>query len=833
MIKLSIQKKLGQIGLSIFSFLFFILIGTGFYFSSSSIGDKEILSSTSETHNLSKIEAIAQFLKAPLCFECNEGQTDANVKYLSKRQGYTFYFTPQEMVMVLQGKESSFSALRMQFIEANPNLMIKGMEKTQCKSNYFIGNDPQKWRTNISNYAKVCYQEMYSGIDVLFYGNNERLEYDICVAPGKNPQTARLKIEGAKELSIDPSGTLHILTDESTAVQMQKPFVYQVIDGNKIAIDGHFILLAQNEIGFSIGNYDSSQWLVIDPVLDYSTYLGGTNEDFANAIAIDSTGNVYVTGSTQSTNFPTTTGAFQTTLAGNVNTFITKLKPAGGGPSDLLYSTYLGGNNSDTGNGIAVDSSGNVYVVGFTQSTDFPTTIGAFQTTLAGSINPFITKLNPAGGGASDLLYSTYLGGSNFDIGNGIAVDSTGNVYVTGYTQSTNFPTTINAFQTVLRGTRDAFITKLKPVGSGLSDLLYSTYLGGNTSDAGLGIAIDSGDNAYVAGETSSTNFPTTTGAFQTTLGGARNGFITKINPASGGPSDLLYSTYLGGNNFDFGFGIAIDSGGNAYVTGLTQSTNFPTTTNAFQTTLSGTQNAFITKLNPVGGGVSDLLYSTYLGGNNSDAGLGIAIDSSDNAYVTGYTNSTNFPTTIDAFQMTLTGIQNAFITKLNLINGGVSDLLYSTYLGGNNSDTGSGIAIDSSGNAYVVGYTDSTSFPTTVGAFQAGLNGTENAFISKLTIVPFPPTHLQGFQTNNSFATQTDTINVLKWKAPLQSSNIFAYRIYRNRSLTKFVAEIPANKKLQFKDHNRKKGKTYTYYIVSVDQFGNMSVSAKLKIKK
>jgi Big-like domain-containing protein/beta-propeller repeat-containing protein len=404
----------------------------------------------------------------------------------------------------------------------------------------------------------------------------------------------------------------------------------------------------------------------LDPTgsgLVYSTYLGGNNADQGLGIALDAGGNAYVTGFTQSTNFPTF-AAFQTTLRGVADAFVTKLNPTGSG---LVYSTYLGGSDNDQGFGIALDASPipNAYVTGLTQSTNFPTTAGAFQTTFGGGTSDaFVTKLNPTGSG---LVYSTYLGRSSSEQGRGIALDASPipNAYVTGFTNSTNFPTTAGAFQTTFGGgISDAFVTKLNPLGTAL---VYSTYLGRSLEEQGLGIALDASPtpNAYVTGFTFSSNFPTVA-AFQTTFGGVADAFVTKLNPTGSG---LVYSTYLGGLTSDEGFDIGVDAVGNAYVTGFTQSTNFPTFA-AFQTTFGGGVDAFVTKLNPTGSG---LVYSTYLGGSSSEQGFGIALDPSPipNAYVTGLTNSTDFPTTPGAFQTTSAGGIDAFVTKIGSVAAG------------------------------------------------------------------------------------------------------------------------------------------------------------------
>ena len=490
-------------------------------------------------------------------------------------------------------------------------------------------------------------------------------------------------------------------------------------------------VLKGNQVTFELANYDKTRPLVIDPVLAYSTYLGGSLGNSGGGIAVDASGDVFVTGDTNSSDFPTTPGAFQTTQGEEPNHFVSKLNSDG---SALLYSTYLGGirRQSSCGgdaNSIAVDASGNAYITGGDGAHDFPTTPGAFQTTLRGCLNAFVSKLNADG---SALLYSTYLGG-DFDYGQGIAVDTAGNTYVTGTTRS-HFPTTPGAFQTIIRGPYNAFVSKLNADGSAL---LYSTYLGGSAYDFGSGIAVDASGNAYVTGYTSSSHFPTTPGAFQTTFHGGPSyapfdAFVSKLNaPGSG----LVYSTYLGGSDLDEGFGIAVDASGNGYVTGYTQSSDFPTTPGAFQTTYGGSGNGFISKLDAAG---SALLYSTYIGGSSGDEAFGITVDSSLSAYVTGETFSADFPITPNALQRTFGGRYDhtdAFLSKLNATG---SALLYSTYLGGSESDQGSRIAVDASSNAYVTGETFSTDFPITPGAFQTASSGFD-AFVAKISFADAP----------------------------------------------------------------------------------------------
>jgi hypothetical protein len=517
-----------------------------------------------------------------------------------------------------------------------------------------------------------------------------------------------------------------------------------------------------------------------DPVLFYSTYLGGSDFDLAAGIAVDAAGNAYITGTTQSTNFPTTAGVFQPTFRGFQDVFLTKLNPTGSG---LFYSTYLGGSDRDNGSAIAVDASGNVYVTGQTNSTDFPTTGGAFQTTFGGSGSgcsnapgdAFVTKLAPTG---SALIYSTYLGGSLNDAGFSIAIDASDNAYVTGLTISLNFPTTPGAFQPAYRpgsgcacsGTERAFVSKVNATGT---SLVYSTYLDGSGSDAGNGIAVSAAGNATVTGRTNSPDFPTNGfggGAFQPTPPSGATGcspgdaFVITFNTAGSG---LLYSTYLGGSSDDAGLGVALDALGDAYVTGITTSTNFPTLA-AFQPALDGGQDAFVTKLNPMGTG---LLYSTYLGGSSDDFGQGIALDALGNAYVAGGTSSANFPVTSGAPQATFGGVRDAFVTKLNPTGSG---LAYSTYLGGSGDDVAFSITLDAlpNPNAYTAGFTASTNFPTTSGAFQTTFGGgSGDAFVTKIANILLPPPTTAGKVTGGGSINVTGGIGTFGFIVQAQTN--------------------------------------------------------------
>jgi len=681
--------------------------------------------------------------------------------FLSRGSHHTFFLTSTEAVMVVMSKAPEAgpgprpkavtekqqivtkAVLRMRFVGADTRPRVSGLVELPSKANYFIGNDSAKWRTNVPTYAQVEYKDLYPGIDLRYYGNQRQLEHDFIVRPGADPKSIALELSGADTVEIDLQGDL-VLHTAAGVIRQRKPSIYQEVNGVRTQIAGAYVIRNKHDVGFEVAAYERTRPLVIDPVLFYSTYLGGSGDDFEDSsgpIVVDVSGNAYVTGITASTDFPVTSGAFQTGFGGgSSDAFVTKLNPTGSG---LVYSTYLGGNGNtgdDAGHAIAVDAVGNAYVTGETNSTNFPTTPGAFQTTFGGGlIDGFVTKLNPTGSG---LVYSTYLGGSGTELGLGAAVDVAGNAFITGQTSSPDFPTTSGAFQTafaggcgaVAGGPTDAFVTKLNVTGSGL---VYSTYLGGSCDDFGEAVALDVGGNAFVTGRTSPSNFPVTSGAFQTGFGGgSSDAFVTKLN--SNG-SALLYSTYLGGNGGDDGLRIVLDSSDNAFVTGVTSSTNFPTTPGVFQSISGGGNDAFVTKLSLLG---NALVYSTYLGGSGDDDGIDIAVDVSGNAYVTGETNSTNFPT-LNAVQSAIGGGYDAFVTKVNPLGAG---LVYSTYLGGSASDGGFGIALDllPNPNAYVTGRTSSTNFPTTSGAFQVMFGGgSRDAFVTKIAnfVLPPPPT--------------------------------------------------------------------------------------------
>ncbi|MCW3051695.1 MAG: hypothetical protein JWN14_865, partial [Chthonomonadales bacterium] len=692
-----------------------------------------------------KVQTEQNFGRLPLSFEPNQGQADQKVRFLTHTLDSALSLNASEALFTLssspstppksskahrRGGKPSVGTLRMQLVGANSQASTLQQQPLEGRVNYFCDRDPHKWHSNIPTFGKVGFQGVYPGVDVVYYGNQQHLEYDFVVAPHADPKQIKLHFAGAKDVRVNAAGDL-LLRAQGRELTWRKPTVYQQSASGRHAIPAHYRLKrlpnGQAGVSFALGRYDTSRPLVIDPVLIYSTRLGTNANPAGASIAADSAGNAYIANYAQ----------VSSDLAAIV---VTKLNATG---TAAIYSTFFGP-VAPTAPAIAVDSSGNAYIVGV-GTPGYPTTVGAYKTQLPGTptepIDVVVTKLNPAG---TAMVYSTAIGSGASTGPLSIAIDSTGNAYFAGSTIGT-FPTTPGAFQTVSRSiTVTGFVTKLNATGT---DLVYSTLLGGKsdlqgfpppgTADNVRGIAIDSSGNAYVTGITKSSDFPTTPGAYQTTfsLFSHYTAFVTELNPTG---TALVYSTYFGGD-FAEGHGIAVDSSGSAYVVGRTGS-NFPTTPGAYQTSNS---RAFVTKFNPTGTG---LIYSAQLGVDNNDMANGIVLDSSGNAYVTGQTLSSAFPTTIGAVQrVKLPFYSNTFLSKLNASG---SALIYSTFLGGtvvgdttfnnaNTGDAGQSVAIDSSGNAFVTGTTLSTDFPTTPNAYSRNYG---NYFATKLSTVPIFP---------------------------------------------------------------------------------------------
>ena len=696
----------------------------------------------------------------PLRFEASQGEA----VFTARGPNFSLSLArDQNWLEWKDGSSGRTAQVRTRLIHSNPSARMEAEGRFPAPTNYFIG-PREAWRTGVAGFGRVRYRDVYPGIDLVFYGDGGRLEYDFVLAPHADPGAIQLDLSGHRTADLGDDGDL-VISTPAGEVRWKRPEIYQEVAGVRQPISGRFVLDHGRTVRFEVGRFDRSRTLVIDPALKYSTYIGGKGNDSARGIAVDGAGNVYVAGASSSSELPTLS-AYQPNFGGGSagpltgDGFVAKFSPAGA----LLYLTFLGGGQDDGLTSIAVDAAGNAYVTGATNSNDFPA-VNAFQSQFGGfggsSLRPgdaIVAKLDPTG---SKLLYSTYLGGNRDDIGLAIAVDSAGNAYVTGATSSFNFPVTTGAFQSRFGGVGgepirhptdaaplfepgDAFITKLDPTGS---KLVFSTYLGGFQDDAALAIAIDSASNVYVGGCTISAAFPTTPGALQTTFRGSEvqnfffntgDAFISKLNSTG---TALIYSTYFGGAGDECVNGIAVDATGNLYMAGATTTIDLPTTTGAFQRTYHGYNrlpfliaqdfgDGFVGKLDPTG---SKLLYLSYLGGRNNDAATSIAIDNQGNAYVLGFTDSTDFPVTSGALQNQLAGdgglglylfYGDAF---LSVVNPTGTALLYSSYFGGNADERPFGVTVDPSGNVYVVGNTVSTNLPVTANALQksyAGMDG-------------------------------------------------------------------------------------------------------------
>jgi hypothetical protein len=666
------------------------------------------------------------FARLPLSFEPNAGQTDQRVRFMARASGGTLFFTPAEVVLTLPSVEPRFSArehdlaaerdtsvLRLQFVGANPSASIIGGDALPGKVNYLVGSDPAKWRTDLPTYSDIAYSQLYRGVDLAYMGTGGQLKGTYTVAAGVDPTQIRWRYIGADRVSLDAQGSLQITLKSGMKLTEKAPVVWQDIGEQRVPVSAYYHIASDGTIGFQLGAYNKQYPLTIDPTLVYSTYLGGAAPDEAYGIALDAAGNMYIAGLTQSSNFPVQ-GGYQSTYQGGTDAFVTKLNPSG---TALVYSTYLGGSGLEQGFAIDVDNEGNAIITGNTNSANFPVQAALQPNYGGGLVDSFATKLNQAG---SNLVFSTYLGGSGFDTGQGVAVDGANNVFVAGLSNSTNFPIH-NPYQGNNAGAQDVTLTSLSPTGGAR----FSTYLGGTGDDFGRGAAADDAGNVYVTGSTASNNFPVMN-AYQPTC---RNNctysdsFLTKFT----GIGQLLYSTFLGGNIEEVGYGVAADANGNAYLTGTTTSLNFPTR-NPFQPNFVNFIDAYASKINTTLSGDASLVYSTYLGGNSTDYGYDVEVDGAGNAYVTGYANSTNFPVQ-DPIQGTTAGGADAYVT---VFAASGSSLIYSTYLGGDANDFGRGIALDGAGNTYIAGHTESTNFPTQ-NPYQANNAGARDAFIARI----------------------------------------------------------------------------------------------------
>jgi hypothetical protein len=669
-----------------------------------------------------------RYAQLPMLFERNDGQTNGEVRFLARGIGYSLFLSPAEAVFALQppsqrgdtggrvpaaGPRSPAAVLRMSMHGGNPAPRLEAQGLQASRSHYFRGNDPAQWRTDVEQFAKVFYRDVYPGIDLVYYGNQQQLEYDFVIEPGRDPQQIALNFDGVQSLRVNEAGELVLRTPLGEVVQY-KPVVYQQVGAMRRPVEGQYRVLGERRVGFDVGSYDRSLTLVIDPVLAYNTYIGGSGDEHISAIAVDAAGNTYVTGSTASMDFPTS-GTFMADGAVE-DVFVTKFNAHG---NAVLYSTYLGGAGGEYGLGIGVEANGNVYVSGWTTSVDFPTS-QPIQPRIGGGKDGFVAQLDASGSG---LVFSTYLGGALDDSVHGLALDESGAVYVAGSTQSSDFPI-VNPFQLFPGGAGDGFVTRLHSTGA----LDYSSYLGGSNGDSVYGIAVDSTGAAYVTGMTTSLDFPVVD-PIQSGKSGDVDAFLTRVDPSGG---SLAYSTYYGGSGDDYSQDVALDEVGYVYFGGFT----FPPDTGApndfpvhaaHQLAPGGGMDGFLVGFDVSSwepwASVPKLVFSTYYGGSGADQIRELAAYEFG-VYTVGYTRSVDLPL--------LRPTQNANGGDVDVLIGNfvlTGEMYWSTYFGGAGADYGFAAAALGHRNLYLGGGTTDTAQPAK-GRYSAGTGGANDAFL-------------------------------------------------------------------------------------------------------
>ena len=685
-----------------------------------------------EATGMQRQGAAVNWSRLPLSFTENQGQFGEKTRFRCDAPGATFYLAANEAAYLItrHTDDGEFGRLaysptefgkphlrreglliKAQFVGANPNPEVVGVDRLSQSNSYFLGNDPSRWKANVANFSSVVYRDVYPGIDLKYYGDGRSMKYDFVVHPDADVSTIRIRYQGLEDLHVKPGGDLEGHTSFGP-IREKAPLIYQEIAGERRRIAGRYEIKEPGVFGFAVDQaYNPARPLVIDPELIYSTYLGGTSEENAFGIAVDDEGSAYVVGWTYSGDFPTV-NPYDETHNGSRDIFVAKLSPSG---DSLLYSTYVGGSNPDEGLGIAVDSEGNAYINGQTWSSDFPTVV-PYDDTFNGDRDVIMAKLSPSG---DSLIYSTYLGGAALDIGWRIAVDGDGCAYAVGATQSSDFPTE-NAYDGSLGGDEDAFVAKLSSSGRTLE---YSTYLGGSDNDHGYGIAVDAQGSACVAGFTMSTDFPMVN-AYDDTHNGSGDAFVVKLSDAG---NSVVFSTYLGGLAWDDGSPIAVDAEGNVYVAGRTSSPGFPAI-NGYDLDHNGGRDSYVAKLSSNG---DSLVYSTFLGGSDDDYLLGLAVDACGSAYVVGHTNSPDFLVTEDGHGIGQGGY-DAFVLELACSGRW---LVGNTYLGGASGEQGWAVFPAFSHNVYVTGITGSSDFPVTPEAYDTGYNGAGDVFVGNILL--------------------------------------------------------------------------------------------------
>ncbi len=664
--------------------------------------------------------------KPPLYFVENRGQAGpADIKYHVQTKKADIYFGKDRSVINLKGPGNrEKSVLRLEYLGAGSGTKISGRDRTKAVYNYLIGSKKEGYKTNVPSYSGIILKNLYNGIDLKYGSKGGSIKSEFVIGRKGKAADIRLRYTGADFLSINGSGDLIVKAGAVELVE-SKPYAYQIISGKIATVEAHYVLLAHDTYGFKTGSYDNNYPLIIDPTLVFSGYIGGTGNDEGEEIFVDNSGYIYIGCETYSDNFPSTPGAYQTTRAGTQNLVISKLSPDASG---LEFSTYFGGNGMEFINALKCDGSGNVYVGGYTSSSNLPATPGCYDSTLSGGLDCFVLKLNSTG---TSVLYCSYFGGSGSDVAYASCVDDSYNIYLSGYCSS-DMPTTPNAYKTVHPGGTSNFAAKISPSGLGSGDLIYSTFIGKGTTRQ---MQVDSSGNVCLVGDTTSSEYPVTSGCFQPTFGGGeRDAFVTKLNSDG---SDLVFSTFLGGSDTDRGWQANVDALSNVYASCTTLSTDFPVTGGALQTSRpSALLNGSLSKFSPEGA----LLYSTYVGGSGVDNSLKMAAARSGDIFLAGYTTSADFPVTDDAYQKELKGGYDGLLIRLDPSGNGSSDLVYSTFFGGSSDDTLKDLFLTQSNTLYISGYSASNDMPVTPGVYSAVNSGGTDAVYVRFELGPPAP---------------------------------------------------------------------------------------------
>lgn len=664
----------------------------------------------------------------PLRFEPNRGQNATGALFMARGAQGSLLLNAREAVVPLPGRD-----VRLQMVGGATHPVVKGENALPSFTDYRMGSDRSRWQRNVAHFGAVRYEQIYPGVDLVFHGRQQQLEYDFEVAPRVDPRQIRVRFEGADRIRVAPSGELLIDAGKAWLTQ-PVPVAYQDLASGRKTVRARYKLVGRDEVAFELGRYDRSAALTIDPVLS-ATYFGGSNTDVATAVAYDTTGGLWITGYTASDDLPVLGVGYAESKNPVTDVFAAHYSPA----MTLDYVTYFGGDNDDRATAIAVDNAGNAYITGYTASTNFPLGGGSYQASNAGLRDLFIAQLNNLSFGSDSLWYSTYIGGTGNDVGAAIAVAPNGTVVIAGYTSSEDFPMLGNGVQTSNRGGFEAIVMQVDTT-LATESVRYTSYFGGASTDVANGVVVTPGNQVYLSGYTMSADFPTAGNAPQLEYGGGGDAFLVRFDLNKPGLDALDFGTYLGGTDTDLSYGLRRDSTGRLYLVGYTMSTDFPVTESAFQRDKNGEADLFLTRFDVASNGSVGINYSTFLGGNATDIGYGLAVDNAGRVAISGYTYSTNFPLAGNSHQPALGGGYDAFVSVLNVNQSGAAGLIYSTYFGGPATEVGYGVAFDNRGNLALAGVTTSLDgIVAGTSPAQQNLAGYSDAFAARYNLCDIP----------------------------------------------------------------------------------------------